>query len=315
MTQSGVDEAILSGQEVTGVGLVVPDAVAAARRYARLFGVAPWSFCDLELGDEVIRVGGARVGRLDLELVQPLGGEGTYSRFRAAHGSGIHHVSFGPVADCDRLIERFAAKGVAVDTQVRLGNGRHSTYLDTQHALATRLELVAPDTPAPSAWGRLDADSPGACDLSGRELIQLGIVVDDVDRVAASYTELLGVADWNFVEFKMPDDWPGIFQGLPAPGARTYIKAALADHGAMQIELLQPVSGTSTHMDFLHQHGPGIHHLSFGPIDDHDAVLKSLQDQGILIEMGGPLGPGARFTYLQTQQALGTIFEIVGVSG
>jgi hypothetical protein len=316
MTQASTDKAILSGHEVTGIGLVVPDAVATTRCYARLFGVGSWCFYDLELGDgdEVIRVGSGRIGRLDLELVQPLAGEGSHSRFRAAHGSGIHHVSFGPVDDCDRLIERFAAKGVGIDVQASLGNGSRFTYLDTQEAAATRFELVEPATRAPAPWGRFDADSPGACDLSGRELIQLGIVVDDVERVAASYSELLGIADWNFVEFVMPDDWPGIFQGMPAPGARTYIKAALADHGAMQIELLQPVSGTSTHMDFLRRHGPGIHHLSFGAIDDHDVVLKAVQDRGVIVEMGGPLGPGVRFTYLQTQEALGTIFEIVGVS-
>jgi catechol 2,3-dioxygenase-like lactoylglutathione lyase family enzyme len=316
MTQAGVDNAILSGHEVTGIGLVVPDAVATARRYARLFGVGSWCFCDFGLGDgeEVIRVGSARIGRLDLELVQPLAGEGSYSRFRAAHGSGIHHVSFGPVDDRDRIIERFAAKGLGIDVQASCGNGSRFTCLDTQEAVATRFELVGSGTEALAPWGRFDADSPGACDLSGRELIQLGIVVDDVERVAASYSELLGVGDWNLVEFVMPDDWPGIFQGMPAPGARTHIKGALADHGAMQIELLEPVSGTSTHMDFLRRHGPGIHHVSFGAIDDHDAVLKSLQDQGIVIEMGGPLGPGVRFTYLQTQEALGTIFEIVGVS-
>jgi catechol 2,3-dioxygenase-like lactoylglutathione lyase family enzyme len=316
MTQANVDQAILSGHEVTGIGLVVSDVAATARRYAQLFGVASWCFYDFELGrgDEVIRVGSARIGRLDLELVQPLAGEGSHSRFRAAHGSGIHHVSFGPVDDCDGLVERFAAKGVEIDMQAGLGNGSRFTYLDTQEAVATRFELVDPGTRAPTPWGRFEADSAGASDLSGRELVQLGIVVDDVERVAASYSELLGVADWNFVEFEMPDDWPGIFQGMPAPGARAHIKAALADHGALQIELLEPVSGTSTHMDFLRRHGPGIHHLSFGAIEDHDAVLEALQGQGIVVEMGGPLGPGIRFSYLQTQESLGTIFEIVGTS-
>lgn len=290
-------------RDITGISLVVDNAAAIAERYARLFGVSAWRFFDLESdsddGKERVRVATARLGRLDLQLVEPLTSRGEHRRFLDRHGGGVHHLNFA-VDDANHLMD---AKNLP-----RTSFG----YLDAQPFLATRLQLIdrcADRNPAP--WGSYSIDASPVVDLASREIVQLGIVVDDVSQTAAQYTRLLGVTDWRFLEFQAPDDWNGLFKNVPAPGARFHIKAAIAWHGAMQIELLQPVSGTSTHMDFLHAHGPGIHHLSFDVIDDHDNVRDSLAAAGIRTEMGGELGPGIWFTYLDTKETLGTIFEFV----
>jgi len=77
--------------------------------------------------------------------------------------------------------------------------------------------------------------------------------------------------------------------------------------------LLEPVKGPSTHMEFLKKYGEGIHHVSFGRIKDHDEVIAAMVGQGIEIESTGLLGGAATFTYMSTQQELGTIFEFVKV--
>jgi hypothetical protein len=59
------------------------------------------------------------------------------------------------------------------------------------------------------------------------------------------------------------------------------------------------------------QHGPGIHHISFGVIPDYNSILLAMQNKDIVVEMGGEIEGGIWFTYLQTQQLLGTLFEIV----
>ena len=70
---------------------------------------------------------------------------------------------------------------------------------------------------------------------------------------------------------------------------------------------LHDVSGRKI-MDF---HGNGVHHLSFGRVDDHDQCITALQQQGIAIDMAGPAGRGSRFSYMATQKDLGTIYELV----
>jgi hypothetical protein len=79
----------------------------------------------------------------------------------------------------------------------------------------------------------------------------------------------------------------------------------------MQIELIEPLKGPGSHWDFLKIHGNGVHHLSFGRVDDHDQCITALQQQGIAIDYAGPAGRGSRFSYMATQRDLGTIYELV----
>jgi catechol 2,3-dioxygenase-like lactoylglutathione lyase family enzyme len=306
------DPAPFESHEFTGVGLVVNDVTATVRAYANLLGVSPWRFFDVDLetgdGAESVRVATACLGRLTLELIQPLAGYGVHRRFLDRHGNGVHHVSFGNLENCDQLVE---SAGLSISTQAEVGNGTAFTYLDTQPSLATCLQLSADGGAGPNPWGTYVLDAVPAVDLSKREIVQLGIVVDDVAETAAQYTRLLGVTNWRFLEFQAPADWHGVFKDVPANDAGFHIKAAIAWHGAMQIELLEPVSGTSTHMDFLRAQGSGIHHMSFDVIDDHDSVRNAFNEAGIGTEMGGELGPDVWFTYLDTRDCLGTIFEIV----
>jgi hypothetical protein len=46
-------------------------------------------------------------------------------------------------------------------------------------------------------------------------------------------------------------------------------------------------------------------------VDDHDDCVARLASQGIEIEMTGMLGGFAVFTYMASQEQLGTIYEFV----
>lgn len=326
MSTVNIDQsAVLAGLEIKAIGLVVPDAIVTAKNYAHLFGACCWEFFDLELencpGDKSpgnrakIRMASTRFGGLNLNLIQPLAGEDSHRRFLTERGPGIHHVSFGFVDDHDDRVERLGSAGIGIDMQASIAGGPVFTYTDTQQSLCTRLEIVqAPTTPAEKvlkSWGIYNTEQKGVVDLTGKQLVQLGIVVDDVQRVADQYRKLLGIEDWNYVEFKSTDSWQGVFHDIPVTGMDFHIRGALANYGNIQLELLEPVSGTSTHNDFLMQHGPGIHHISFGVIPDYSSILSAMQNQDIVVEMGGEIDGGIWFTYLQTQASLGTIFEIV----
>jgi hypothetical protein len=64
-------------------------------------------------------------------------------------------------------------------------------------------------------------------------------------------------------------------------------------------------------MEFLKTFGQGVHHVSFGEAEDHDKFVSKMQNNGIEIEMCGVLGEAIRFTYMATQNKLGTIFEVI----
>ena len=90
----------------------------------------------------------------------------------------------------------------------------------------------------------------------------------------------------------------------------TCVRAATANLGKIQIELLQPLCGPSTHMESLNRQGQGVHHLSFGGVRDHDQIISSLEKEGIETESTGIIGGVSTFTYLATQDELGTILEL-----
>lgn len=297
------DAELLKQHEITGIGLCVPDMIGSARNYGKLFGVGPWQFFDQQLDDgRHLRKASGRIGRLSIELREPLGDE-PVNRF--------HHISLGTLKDFDRVLESMKALPVPVDIQKDAANDSCQALFDTRDRLGAFLEIhnVGGEQSEPFA-----EYAPEDClvNVKDKEVIQLGIVVDDIERFASSYSDLFGIEDWNFPEFSPTPAWHGIYRDLPMTGARFRLKAGLAMHGKMQVELLQPISGVSTHMDFLNRCGCGIHHVSFGLIPDHDALVSKLHAGGMEIEMAGQVGAGAWFTYLRCADQLGTIYEMVG---
>ena len=138
----------------------------------------------------------------------------------------------------------------------------------------------------------------------------MGIIVEDVEQTARQYWELLGVGPWSFLHFKPPHLADCFLHGIPVREADFGVKAAIATLGDLQFELLEPTHGASTHMEFLKTHGAGVHHLSFGGVRDHDQILSSLEKEGIETESTGIIGGVSTFTYLATQDELGTIWEL-----
>jgi methylmalonyl-CoA/ethylmalonyl-CoA epimerase len=144
--------------------------------------------------------------------------------------------------------------------------------------------------------------------MKEKPIVQIGFVVHDAVSMAKRYSEILGVGPWSFVDGKARDF---ILHGETLRSQDCGLRLALANLGRMQLELIQPLHGPSTHMSFLKEQGEGIHHVSFGVVEDHNSIVSSLTSKGIDIEMQGLVGEVPTFTYLATQQALGTIFEVV----
>jgi hypothetical protein len=321
-----------TGTSINQIGIVVRDAARTARRYSEIFGLGPWVFLDVEPTDTILhdehlaekyglRLALANLGKIQIELLQPLYGPSTHREFLEQHGEGVHHVSLGLVEQHDEIVAAAREAGIGIEMQSVLWGAMTYTYLATQERLGTILELgraVPEGTEVQfEHWGTYAPERPGRIDLAGKEIVQLGIVVQDAEAMAKRYWETLGIGPWMLLDFEPPHVAEGRFRGVRMRDEGEFlIRAAVANLGEMQFELLQPALGPSSHMDFLKTHGDGVHHLSFGAVEEHDEMLEAFQELGIEVEMTGKLGGAAIFTYVASQGDLGTILEFVkGIPG
>ena len=87
-----------------------------------------------------LALGFARSGNMQIELLQPVRGEGLHVEFLAAHGPGAHHLGF-MVDDLDAAIALGASVGLPDVMGGQFGSLRFC-YLDTWDALGLYVELV-----------------------------------------------------------------------------------------------------------------------------------------------------------------------------
>jgi len=128
-----------------------------------------------------------------------------------------------------------------------------------------------------SEWRRTDMGS--AVKLNSVD--HIGIVVRDMEAAVESWSSLLGIGPWTKWEI------PGSIKGANA-----------ARSGGVMFELIEPVSETAFHAEFLRTHGEGLHHICV-LVDDVDAATKELEAEGgqiiflnpgvaSQVEIGGP---------------------------
>jgi hypothetical protein len=317
-----------SGKEIAQVGIVVKDAVKTARQFAALLGIGPWDFFDDEIrdmrlhgkpvkdGECSLRLAFAYLGDLEIELLQPLWGPSSHREFLTARGDGVHHLSFGGIENYDRFTSTLQNVGVEPEMLGKVSGDISFSYMATQKALGTLFEATTPVTETVQAalkpWGTLAFDKPPLVDMTGERIVQVGIVVENLAGTVKNYEELFGVGPWSFYELKPPYAVINRLDDVPmAADIITHLRAAAADLGHTRIELLEPVCGPSSYMNFLKAFGSGVHYLGFGVVKDHDVIVGKMNNYGIGIDMAGVLDDRVAWTNLGTQPDLGAALQIV----
>ncbi len=95
---------LISDADLDQIGIVVNDLQAFTRELTRLFGIGPFRIFEwpLEGVDPQATYHGCpasfrlllafvTVGKVQIEIVQPLEGQNIYSDFLRDHGPGLHH--------------------------------------------------------------------------------------------------------------------------------------------------------------------------------------------------------------------------------
>ena len=125
----------------------------------------------------------------------------------------------------------------------------------------------------------------------------VGIAVADLDEAIAFYER---VFDMRRVHTETNEE-QGVREAM----------LAVAD-GETQIQLLAPLSPTSTIAKFLERSGPGIQQLAY-TVDDVDAVSADLRGKGLRLLYDEPRRgtAGSRVNFVHPKDAGGVLVELV----
>ena len=150
-------------------------------------------------------------------------------------------------------------------------------------------------------------------------LLQVGFVVEDLDRALEVFTKQLGAGPFLNVKFGSVDGDPDFNEGaLPIEDFRldgrylgTYgIRMGAMHFGGIQMELIEPMKNLSLFRQYLDQHGPGAQHLAVERTESFEMTL------GRMAAAGNPIGSLAKVdhqedcAFVRHTESLGIALEL-----
>ena len=136
------------------IGIVVPDALSAARNFCRLFGIGEEEIQAMDgrkntpikmlyNGKETVSImiiAMVQVAGVEFEFVQPYGGDINFHQdFLEQHGSGITHICVD-VNDYQAAVDNMIAQGAKVVNDGSQGEFSYK-YLDMRDSIGIVFEL------------------------------------------------------------------------------------------------------------------------------------------------------------------------------
>jgi hypothetical protein len=140
---------------------------------------------------------------------------------------------------------------------------------------------------------------------------QNGYVVRDIEAAMRHWALVLGVGPWFYFERAPITE----FRHGGAP-SDLHVSIALANSGALQIELIQQRDESpSSYLDFLRAGREGLQHVAFWTERFDDAAAAAAARGHRVLQSGCSGGPDGRFVYYATELHPGTIVELSEISG
>ncbi|HLA39587.1 MAG TPA: VOC family protein [Candidatus Glassbacteria bacterium] len=259
--------------------------------------------------DVLVRWGWAQLGRVGLEMFEPVRGYSAYDRFMEKHGEGIQHVAFAQetVEQLESRLAALAGVGVEVLERGTFRNGQGIfVYLDTEPAIGVDVELAYDPNYAKRKNDPPPAPPDGQLDPFG-QIIQYAFCVPDVDGFCG-YLQKLG-----FAIREINRDNQGLERRYRGRKDDIRMHMGWSKFGEVTAEIIQPTKGRSIYDEFIEKHGGGFHHIAFA-VSDMDRTLASLKERGVEISQDGAWGKTSvegRFAYLDTDSHGGLTIELL----
>ena len=138
-------------KQVLQVCVVVRDLQKSMEFYWNIFGIGPWKILTFKSpfmtntrvrGKAVsysMKLGIARIGSMQWELIQPLTGNSIYKEFLDQKGEGIHHIACD-MGNYDQAVATMQKHGIGILMSGDLP-GESFAYMDTEKYLGIVLEI------------------------------------------------------------------------------------------------------------------------------------------------------------------------------
>lgn len=142
--------------DIAQICIIVPDIEKAVETYWERFGIGPWHFYTYgkplvkrmtrhgKPAEYKMRVALSYIGKMRIELIQPLEGDTVYQEFVDQHGYGVHHLGV-LTSDMQESLKKAEECGIEM-TQDGAGFGPdddgHYAYLNTENLIGTTIELI-----------------------------------------------------------------------------------------------------------------------------------------------------------------------------
>jgi len=142
-------------------------------------------------------------------------------------------------------------------------------------------------------------------------ITQVCWVVEDLDKAVEMHHRLFGTGPWHFYRYDR-----SLLSMMRRNGKDTEysMDAAVANAGTTRLELVQPISGDTVHLEFARKNGYGkVHHFGLA-VDNMQASLEIARRAGFTVTMEGSgygLDGDGHFAYLDTEEALGITLELM----
>ena len=142
-----------------------------------------------------------------------------------------------------------------------------------------------------------------------RNMVHIAVIVRDIEKASKAWADMFGmeVPKWSLND---PPEKSNIQYRGKTTEAR--LKTAFFKFDNLRVELMEPVGGPSTWMDFLKSKGEGIHHIPFD-VKGIDDQIANMEKMGYPLVQRGEwtVYTGGCYTYFETEPQLGVIVELL----
>jgi hypothetical protein len=275
------------------VGIVTRNARKTINRYIEDYNIGPWNMW--EFGPDMVEdmsvygkrtdyrmlVATCKILNVDFEIIEPLDDKSIYYDFLTLHGEGIQHINYDAI-DYDKTLEYFKENNISV---TQFGNllGKHryiyfDTEQDTGHVIETSGNLPGLKRREPletfPTGGKTGTDRTG---LSFNGISQIGIIVQDMDRISKTLNDKYMIGPWDF--FSINDKTATGMEVLGKEADFSY-KVAVYKLEDVELALVMPEEGISIFSDFSRTGRQGPFYITF-EVDDYQNALEAAFDMGI----------------------------------
>ncbi|MDR0886494.1 MAG: VOC family protein [Clostridiales Family XIII bacterium] len=140
-------------------------------------------------------------------------------------------------------------------------------------------------------------------------VVQIGMIVKDVAQTSAKYAAFFGVDIPQIDTITSDPESQSYYHGEPmnAVSKQAFFKIGTA----IELELIEPVSGASTWQEHLDTKGEGVHHIAFA-VHDMPVKIRDCEDYGMqLIQQGNYVDADVgRYSYVASDD-LKIILELL----